>query len=473
MPRRTRPRRAAVVAPSRHARRAGPGPRGSPARRTRRQALRDALDDRIIVAPEDRLRLRGAERHHVIARFRVEGRAVAQRLGRTSHLRRTTTCRLGRRAARRLGGQRKPELVARRRAAIGGERLGAAAAVAQRADELEPERLAQRVLHDERGELVQDRSDRPRESCASRRPPRQAKPPLVEPRDLRRGVGLVAHAVERRSAPESERRLQHCAAAAAGSPRVERGLALGGEAVEAICVDRLGAAGARARSPPRRDHRIRAHGPPQARDDQLERVGRIGGELLCPQRIDGAVGGARARRAAPAAARAGEAAGRASATPRPSGRPPRPARGCGTASVRPGTTRTAIVASRSAAEGPTPCKRSMRRRPAAARALAREREPADALELRRWPRGRAAAHPAARPAPRDDPRARSRAGRPSTLSGAVAQPRRRRSSASREARRRSRPGAPRCCQSPESGSKRYSGSSFQPSSAIRWTASTM
>ena len=71
----------------------------------------------------------------------------------------------------------------------------------------------------------------------------------------------------------------------------EGGLALGRQAREAIRVDRLGIVELQ---------RVAASVPataaaptavPQARDDDLQRVGRIGREPLAPQRIDGAVRG--------------------------------------------------------------------------------------------------------------------------------------------------------------------------------------
>ena len=121
------------------------------------------------------------------------------------------------------------------------------------------------------------------------RAPRHVETQLLEALCLADRELLVADVLQRRAAPEPERVGQQPArrgVIAAG----ERGASLGGQALEPLRVDGVRAVESQlvAIRPP--DDRLLAEHAAQARDDDLERVRRMGGQRVAPQRVDGDVG---------------------------------------------------------------------------------------------------------------------------------------------------------------------------------------
>ena len=174
----------------------------------------------------------------------------------------------------------------------GGERLGPAAAELQRPHELEPQRFAQRVLGDQRGELTQDALVPAEGEVGLDARAETSEAQLVQARDLGRGEGLVAQAVQRRTSPQRHRRMQRVRGGG-GIAAGQRGLALTRQAREAIRVDRLGVVELKRVAAPLQGNGGGADCGAQARDDDLQGVGGIGRKALAPERVDGAVRGDR------------------------------------------------------------------------------------------------------------------------------------------------------------------------------------
>jgi hypothetical protein len=238
-------------------------------------ALGHRRDDRIAVTAGDRLHLVGADAEHVVAHLEVDRPGGPQLDRDADHGPPCGRRRVLRRDLRTPGPPRR-------------ERLGPAPAGHQRADELAAERLPQRMLDDEGGELVEHALGVPEGQVGVDARGQAGGPLLLQPGDLRRRIGLVAHAVQRRSAPQRQRRTQQLrrdGRLAAG----ERGLAGRGEATEAVGVDDVARGQAQRVTAGVADDRVRAERPAQPRHDELQRVVGMGRELLAPQRVDGAV----------------------------------------------------------------------------------------------------------------------------------------------------------------------------------------
>ena len=223
---------------------------------------------------------------------------------------------------------------------------------------------------------------------------------LLQARDLPDGEGLVAQVVQGRSPPQRHRRMERLGRRG-GLAAIEGGGALPGQAGEAIGIDGLRLVereGVAAAVP---GDRLGAHGRAQPGDDHLQRVGGVRRELLAPERVDRAVGGDRlaaaheqqAEKAQRLAAHGHDPAVRIESLRR--------AQGCGTArSSRPGTTPHCDCGGNGgAAKGQTPCKRSISRRSAAARAPPPEAGTSGCARTPRWAPRRAAGPPAGAPAP--------------------------------------------------------------------------
>ena len=269
-----------------------------PAPEHREQAVRELLDHRVAVALKHRHRRLDAEAHRLLEHLGIQRlAAVAEaHVGRDAdHLAPGRQRRLLLRAVEQRGERRR-----RREAEVvgelapgdagGGERLGPAAAELQRPHELEPERFAQRVLGDQRGELAQDALVAAEGEVGLDARAETGEAQLVEAGDLGGGEGLVAQAVQGRAAPQRHRRVQRLRGGG-GIAAGQRGLALCRQAREAIRVDRLGAVELQRVAAPVPGDRGGAHRGAQARDDDLQRVGRIGRKPLAPERVDGAVRG--------------------------------------------------------------------------------------------------------------------------------------------------------------------------------------
>ena len=171
------------------------------------------------------------------------------------------------------------------RVGVRGERVGLAATAVEREHELRAQRLAQRVVGHERLQLADHvRLAAEREvGVDPRSHAHQAQ--VIEALGLADGELLVADVLQRRAPPEAERVGQQPARGrviAAG----ERVAALGGQSLEPLRIHGVGTVEAE-RVPVRApDDRLLAQDAAEARHDELERIGGMGGQAVAPQRLD-------------------------------------------------------------------------------------------------------------------------------------------------------------------------------------------
>ena len=363
----------------------------------------EPLHHRVSVAPQHGRRLVAAAAHHLLEHLRVERPDAlgAAHVGRDAdHLAARRQRLLALHAVEQrdeLGRGREPEVVGQRpaRPSRGLERLGPAPAALEGPDELEAQGLAQRMLGDQRRELAEHllvaaQGEVGLDTCSQ-----AGQAHLLQTRHLTHGERLIAQLVQRRPAPQRHRAMERVGRGG-GVTAFERGRALVGQAGEAIGVDRLGVDERERVAAAAPGDRLGAHGRAQPRDDHLQRVGRVRRERLAPERVDGAVG---ADRFAAAHEQEPEKAQRLPAH----GDDPavRRCRFHGTQDAElhvppdPAPLRPAIVAPTAARrKAPRPCKRSMRRTSAAARAPPPGAGTSGRARSPRWAPGRAAARPA-------------------------------------------------------------------------------
>ncbi len=207
--------------------------------------------------------------------------------------------RLGRRRGelRRLGEDRPLELAqplprldaelldqAAARVLVGLQRVRLAIAAVQREHELPAQALAVRVRGDQRLELADHLRVAPQRELGLDQQLVRSHPLVLQARDLALGEGLVGEVVERRAAPERERRFQ----------RRDRPLgAAGGElapplrqpVLEPVRVEPLGL-DPQLIAVLARDHHVARERLAQPRDADLERLRRAGRARVAPQLVD-------------------------------------------------------------------------------------------------------------------------------------------------------------------------------------------
>ena len=186
---------------------------------------------------------------------------------------------LGRRVEAQLVGQHPPGVPVR------GERVGLAPAAVERQHQLRAQRLAQRMLPDQRLQLGHQLGMTAEGEVGLDALTQARQAQLLEALSLAGGEWLVAHVLQRRAPPEPERVGQQPARVGVVAAR-ERVAPLGGHALEPARVNGVGVGESQlvALCPPR--DRLLAQHAAQARDDALERVRRMLGQRLAPQRVD-------------------------------------------------------------------------------------------------------------------------------------------------------------------------------------------
>ena len=171
---------------------------------------------------------------------------------------------------------------ARPQVGVGCERVRLPSAAVEPEHQLRPQRLAQRMLGHERLELA-DQAGMAAEGevgVDARAQAPGAAPPAAR---RRRRERLVAHVLQRRTAPELERAGERPPCRVVLAPG-ERVVALAGELLEAIRVE-IGVERQPVPARPEGDRLVAEH-PAQARHDDLQRVAWVHRERVAPERLD-------------------------------------------------------------------------------------------------------------------------------------------------------------------------------------------